>query len=251
MGTAVNTSGLAMFARYAFAPNQLGYCGPGTTDWITELDDPKQRSGLGRVVREFEGAYPYLELIAGCHGLDPLDHRVVEAYWVGNGLLAGVDTLVWGNSLDERFRHRTGARWSVLETGIGDGRPTHAFHVFCVYPWVGLLRAGNTDAALRVIDRCRIRWGRVLDVAGGLVVAESRSLTWDGRCLSLGNSIVESVRQVPGGPQPAPGDVVAMHWDVVCDTISDRQASALRGETIRHLDLVNASTRQLAGVVER
>ena len=37
------------------------------------------------MAREFAGAWPYLELIAHGTGLDdPLDRRVVEAYWVGS-----------------------------------------------------------------------------------------------------------------------------------------------------------------------
>ena len=44
--------------------------------------------GLVQLVQAFSGAWPYLELIsAGCDIGDPLDQRVVEAYWVGNELL--------------------------------------------------------------------------------------------------------------------------------------------------------------------
>jgi hypothetical protein len=36
-----------------------------------------------------------------------------------------------------------------------------------------------------------------------------------------------------------PGDRVALHWDWVCDKLTDRQLRALRTYTMRHLDMVN------------
>ena len=66
---------------------------------------------LRRLVRGFEGTWPYLELIAGAAGFgDPLDRRVVEAYWVGNDLLDRDGPTAMGRSLDDRFRDRLGRR---------------------------------------------------------------------------------------------------------------------------------------------
>ena len=82
---AAPVSGPVLFARYAFGPNRLGYCGP---DAIEELFGEGAMGGDDRALRElarsFEGAWPYLELIARANGeADPLDRRVVEAYWLG------------------------------------------------------------------------------------------------------------------------------------------------------------------------
>jgi hypothetical protein len=44
--------------------------------------------------------------------------------------------------------------------------PHHSFHVFGVYPWLGLLREGRSVEPLRVLDRCRIRWGQVVQIQG-------------------------------------------------------------------------------------
>jgi Family of unknown function (DUF6390) len=83
-------SGASLFARYAFPPNELGYCGPGGAELLLENAG---RGGAGdsadgevaRRARLFDGAWPYLEIIADAAGLpDPLDGRVVEAYWIGN-----------------------------------------------------------------------------------------------------------------------------------------------------------------------
>jgi hypothetical protein len=49
------------FARYAYGPNRLGYCGPDAAD---ELLGEAAQGGDLRKIRElavgFEGAYPYL-----------------------------------------------------------------------------------------------------------------------------------------------------------------------------------------------
>ena len=78
--------GARMFVRYAYPPNAMGYCGPDGFRDYAEAGVVDQ--GLVQQVQAFSGAWPYLELIsAGCDIRDPLDRRVVEAYWVGNELL--------------------------------------------------------------------------------------------------------------------------------------------------------------------
>src|SRR5580693_7950991 len=99
-----------MFVRYAYPPNALGYCGPADFAAFREyaVAGVVDR-GLVRLARAFGGAWPYLELIAaGCGIGDPLDRRVVEAYWVGNDLLDKVPVTEIGDSMQDRFRHRTG-----------------------------------------------------------------------------------------------------------------------------------------------
>src|SRR4029079_19764899 len=103
MGTAI--SGPLLFARYAYGPNELGYCGP---DAASELfgeatSGHADERTLRELAGQFEGAYPYLRLIAQANDLaDPLDARVVEAYWLGNGLLDRVSPRRLGDSLDLR-----------------------------------------------------------------------------------------------------------------------------------------------------
>ena len=121
--------------------------------------------GLRELAKGFAGAWPYLELIAASTGIrDPLDYRVVEAYWVGNSLLDSVGMRNIGNSMEDRFRARTGHQFPHLVEGVlAGGVPHHSFHVFEIYPWLGLLHDDRRHAtALSVLDRCRIRWGEVL-----------------------------------------------------------------------------------------
>jgi hypothetical protein len=247
--TGPGLGGALRFARFAYPPNALGYCGPDAAPQLLEqvaagVDDPDLR----RLARGFEGAWPYLCLIASATGVaDPLDERVVEAYWIGSPLLDRVPLRLMGDSLEDRFRDRAGRSWSRLVAAVPAGAlPHHSFHVFGVYPWLGLLREGRVDEPLRVLDRCRVRWGRVLDVADGLAVVRFRPLTWDGRRLGLGEPAEE--RAVLGtdgtdgaglaGPVAA-GDWVALHWDWVCERLDRRTLAALQAYTLRQLAVVN------------
>ena len=119
----------------------------------------------------------------------------------------------------------------------------HGFHVFAVYPWVGLLRGADGGEPLRVLDRCRIRWGRVQEVCGDHATVRVKRLRWDGRALELGPPEIETALTARDGyGLPAPlraGDAVALHWEWVCDRLSARQLASLRGVTASHLDLVN------------
>ncbi|MGH3412516.1 MAG: DUF6390 family protein [Marmoricola sp.] len=236
-----------LFARYAFGPNRLGYCGPADADAFFETSTPgTDNPQLRAMAREFAGAWPYLELIAGATGLaDPLDRRAVEAYWVGSPRLDQVATAATGDSMEERFRRRAGPRFANLTEGVlAGGVPHHSFAVFCIYPWVGMLGdERRSPHAVHVLDMCRIRWGTVLAIDGDQVVVESSHLTWDGRRLDFGEPTPETViRSIDGIGLSSPlhlGDRVSMHWEWICDTLTQRQLAALRHYTQRHLSFVN------------
>ncbi|MDP9444327.1 MAG: DUF6390 family protein [Actinomycetota bacterium] len=240
-------AGPVLFVRYAFPPNQHGYCGPSDSASFFEYGatgtvDP----GLRIHAQQFAGAWPYLQLIAASTGIaDPLDRRVVEAYWVGNALLDRVGVSALGGSMEERFRFRAGPRFTSLSEGfLAGGVPHHSFHVFCIYPWVGLLGDDRRAThALTVLDKCRIRWGRVRGLHGAHVTVESSPLTWDGRRLELGPPETETALRARDGVSLldglAVGDWVSLHWEWVCDRLSARQLARLRGYTRRHLAIVN------------
>ena len=242
----MSTAGALTFARYAYPPNALGYCGPDDRRALLEHAAAGVADrGLAQLARGFDGAWPYLELIAGANGrTDPLDARVVEAYWIGNPLLERVEMASFGGALLDRFRARAGRAFARLAEAVPAGAvPHHNFHVFGVYPWVGLLRAGPAEYPMRVLDRCRIRWGEVVTVASGLVTVRVRPLVWDGRSLQLGPPTHEQAVGAQDGLSLAgqlhPGDRVALHWDWVCDRLTPYQLGALRHYTAKQLAIVN------------
>lgn len=233
-------TGPELFARYAVPPNVLGYCGPSDVELLKQLLDDRAPPGdeLVHTARLFDGAYPYLQLIGGVAGKDPLDRSVVEAYWTGNRLLDTMDPQVWLNDLDDRFRHRAGKHWATLTGSLpGGGVPNHAFHVFCVYPWVGLLRTGAIAPALGTLDRCRISWGEVVGISDGAVQVRSSHLGWAGERLEPGPPLVTTV--APGPDPLTAGDVVSIHWETVCERLTRRRLAQLRRVHDRHLAIAN------------
>ena len=248
-------SGPVLFARYAYPPNALGYCGPGGgRELLAELSSVDGSGGDDRGLRHlaqgFEGAWPYLQLIAAANRRpDPLDPDVVSAYWVGNRLLDAVTPALLFRSMEERFAGRAGASWSHLrDTMSADAVPHHDFHVFAVYPWVGLLRSGrHVDEPLHVLDRCRIRTGTVLSVGERQAEVGYRPLTYDGHHLGLGRESVELVmHHGEGGPTGSgaeglrAGDVVALHWQWVCQRLDPASARWVEAMTARMLAVANA-----------
>jgi Family of unknown function (DUF6390) len=239
--------GPVLFARYAFPPNSHGFCGPPDHGGFFEYGVAgRDDGGLRAMASQFAGAWPYLQLIAGATGLsDPLDRRVVEAYWVGSPRLDRVGTPAVGNSMEDRFRAVTGGSFTTLTEGVlAGGVPHHSFAVFCIYPYTGLLTEGRkAPHALTVLDRCRIRWGQVVSVQGDQVAVRSRPLEWDGTRLFLGpvrmETAVRSVHGVGMVGSLETGDWVSLHWEWVCDRLTEHQVGRLRRYTEHHLAIVN------------
>ncbi|WP_275410436.1 DUF6390 family protein, partial [Asanoa siamensis] len=222
----MSASGALMFARYAYPPNALGYCGPAGAEAMLRGD---ATADIARRARRFEGAWSYLEFLAGQAGIaDPLDERVVEAYWVGGDLLAGVSSAALVSFLDTRFVGQSGGTWRAA----GDrALPHHTFQVFEVYPWAGLLAQTGHAQALSVLDQCRIRTGVVVAVSGETATVESRPLVAAPVGVAPGVPRRETVRWSVEGwsllPGLAAGDRVALHWNWVCDTLTDDQADRI------------------------
>jgi len=249
-------NGPLVFARYAYPPNALGYCGADDPAALlgAAVDGP-DIDALHALASRFEGAWPYLQLIAACNDIaDPLDWRVTKAYWVGNSLLHNVPRATFTASLDERFSRRAGKGFAPIAEAVpAGGVPHHSFHVFAVYPWLGMLRAGMEGPPLRVLDRCRVRWGRIEAVLGDRVVVRCRTLRFDGHRLLLGEEQLEEDRVSLDGVgfvgELVVGDVVSLHWDWVCDRLTTKDVARLRYYTELSLTAVNEGARPGPAVV--
>ena len=247
-----DVAGALLFARYAYPPNSLGLCGADSPRTLLDYGDAgASDAGLAELARTFDGAWPYLELIAGANGLDdPLDARVVQAYWVGNELLDRVGPSALVRHVDTRFHGRLGRAQEHVAAAVAAGAvPHHCFHVFAVYPWLGLLRSGIVDEPLRILDQCRTTAAVVESVEGDCAAALARPLQWDGVALRLGAPEPRVVRWRDEGrsfvSSLRPGDRVSLHWDFVCDRLSPRAQLALELATVRALA---AAQRSIAAV---
>ncbi len=248
--------GALRFARFAVPPNQRGYCGPDRQGELAayRAEELTIDRGLVEMAREFEGAWPYLELLAGAARTDdPLDDRVVQAYWIGNELCDQVTTSDLGWHLIDRFRSRAGSEAERVTSGVGRGaRPHHSFHVFCVYPWVGLLREGRggTDP-LGIIQECHISWGRVCERSGDDLLIEGPELRWDDGRLTLDGAIRRLVWLDPRLATLASnidiGSEVAVHWGQVVDVLDRRQHQWLEAVTRAQIAVANGAGLPVLG----
>ena len=238
--------GALRFARFAVPPNQRGFCGPAREGELAayRAEELQVDDGLRQLASGFEGAWPYLELLAGAAGTDdPLDDRVVQAYWIGNELCDQVTANEWGRHLVDRFRARAGGDVERLTSRVGLGAvPHHSFHVFCVYPWVGLLREGlGGIEPLQILRQCHVSWATVIGRSGADLVVEGPELTWDGGTLALGGTLRRVVwldpRLVRLGDAITDGSVVAIHWNEVVDVLDRRQHAWLTHLTRAQIDV--------------
>jgi len=238
-----DTRGVEMFARYAYAPNALGYCGPalGATLRDGSVDEVR------RAATRFSGAWPYLRVLSRLTGItDPLDYRLVESYWLGGGVGSDLNAKDFFDALLEIIGPQAGRYWSHLTADLAsEAAANHCFHVFGVYPWTRFLgreNTGNTgmdEQPLSVLDNCRITWGTVVSRAGDDIQVVCRRLVWDGQALALTEPSERRLDVWADGysavPDVAVGDQVAVHWGRLCGRLSPQQVRALADSTDRQL----------------
>jgi len=243
----MTASGAILFGRYAFAPNRLGYCGPDDNQALLEyVASRKADAGLLEIERRFEGAFPYLRLIAEANGIpDPFDDRVVEAYWIGNSCLERVEAAGFYESLATRFKNRMDNRafsWLSGKLVLG-ARPHHNFHVFDVYMRTGLMKDNHADIVVETMDACRISWGQVVDFDGPeLVTLRPRLTLLAGKLTLTEPEPVRVTRQIEGlgfADQARPGTVVSIHWHWVCEELSVVKRRRLMSATQKYIQLAN------------
>ena len=237
-----SVDGTGRFIRYAFMPNRLHYCGGDNNSVIFDYAvEGVREPPLEAMLRKFTGAMPYLSLIARSNGItDPFDERVVEAYWLGNDLLTGVEVRQLHDALRERFGKQLQGKtreWLLAKAPAG-ARPHHNFHVFDVHS-----RVGELEHSLETMDQCRISWGKVVREEGSELVVERQPLVLVEGKLVLGPLVKEqAVRQVDGrgfADSASAGDWVSLHWGWVCEVITPVQQRNLARYTDDHIRLAN------------
>jgi len=258
------SEGLLEFAKYAFAPNYFSYCGPNRNSDIKQaIIGSYNQNELRLILNGFEAAVPYLNLIARSNKIkDIFDPRVVEAYWLGNTLLNRVPASNMYNHLEDRVKKRSKKNWREIARQVENrAKPHHSFHVFDIYRFAGLTGDGSREIkVIEMMNSCRISFGRVQKTK-----SEKRKATVchpeqsEGFC-GLSNSDGETVRvktdkiELVGGKLALvdsesevedtfgvakTGDLVSVHWGMICDKLSAREAKNLNFWTKYHLNISN------------
>ena len=241
--------GVLRCARYAFSPNKLKYCGPDKNNELFGYISNKESDlGLVEMLDDFKVMYPYLKLIADENEIkDPFDDRVVEAYWIGNGLLEGVglkkfwDQLIIDQRLKDRFRARD-LKWIVGKIPNG-AKVHHSFHVFNVWSRTGHEAKPHTVATM---DNCRISWGKVMGNptgAGQGIKVKTQELEYKNGKIKLKPGVVKEVSWRVGDKKLVKGlkkgDLINMHWGWVCEKVTKLNVRNLQFYTKWHLELAN------------
>ena len=238
--------GLLRCSRYAFGPNRLHYCGPDANHEIfSYIKEGSSDPGLEIILRAFRTMYPYLLHIAQSNYIqDPFSDRVVEAYWIGNELLDTIDKKKFYRHLleDQKIEKQVGLKaFGFLKNKIRQGAvPHHSFHVLNVWRRTGHV---NREHTFESVDQCRVSWGTISSIDGPFITVKIQPLIYSGKKLSLGEAISKTITRnldaVAEIDELKIGDIVTIHWGVVCEKISEQQALMLKKYTNLSLHFAN------------
>ena len=240
--------GPVLFARYAYPPNSLGYCGPGDPSALLgAAAEGTDVAGLAHLAARFDGAWPYLQLLAAVAA-------ALRTLSTGaSSRPTGWATICWLGC-----RRRPWPTRSV--TASSGGRGGGSNHWCPPFPpAASRSTVSMSSPSTRGLDCCERAWtahrwrSSTAAESGGdgsrkwpgdLVAVTSRALTFDGSRLVLGPDRVEQARRSLAGVgfsgDLRPGDMVSLHWDWVCDRLSPAALRWLCYCTKRNLDAVNS-----------
>ena len=236
-------NGLLRCAKYAFSPNQLGYCGPDKNrDLFEYCQTQTTDAGLNNILTDFQTLYPYLSFIAKENQLqNPFSQAVVDAYWLGNNLLDGItlsdfyqhltDNLQLKKKLSKKLFNLVFANFKKPAT------PHHNFHVFNIWQRTGNLTTLHT---IETMDKCRISWAKVKRILPTGYEINYQPLTVN-RLTSQLNLATPAKKIVVKGfvDQAKIGDWISLHWEWPCEILTDLQVWNLKQYTERILRLTD------------
>jgi len=238
--------GLITCARYAYSPNQLGYCGPDKNNNLQEyISSNVQDAGLKEILVDFQTLKPYLTFISQANRIpDAFNQRVVEAYWIGNSLLQNISAndfyryLNDGLSLPKKL-NRKSLNYLYDKLPLG-AKPHHSFHVLNIFRRTGHLSIEHT---VETMDNCCINWGRVMKIKPSRLLVQYRPLVLEQGKLAKGDFCQKEISHLMNC-QSAPskleeGNLVTFHWNAVCEKIDPIQTRNLDFYTKQAIDLAN------------
>jgi hypothetical protein len=229
--------GVQLAARFSIATNRLKYCGPADAEpaLFQTIVEGKGLAASRSALLRFEALEPYLTAIAGKHGLDPLDHHVVEAYWIGNELLDDFSRDDFRGILETLSRR--GLPRSMADAFSAHlpehPLPHHVFHVS--YVGVGNV-TGHVKTTLPNMEACRPAWARVLAVSEAELEVEKPALEYVRGRLRIGTPVQQMVTYDPRVlPGLTTGAHVALHWNWPALALTTGQLTNLKEYTDRSL----------------
>ncbi len=232
---------IELVAKYSFITNKLRYCGPHDSylRFLDYIKNPSKQLGeeIKSYIKRFEGLQPYLHLIAKKHNLNEFDHKVVEAYWLGNDLLDEFnqeDLKEIIKALSERGLPKSYAE--KLCTNIPNMTPHHSFNV--IYVGVGKV-TGSVKFNIKNINNCLIRLGEIVEVTNNKVTVKQKPYVYDENKLILSEETEEELDYLPDFVSLSKGDIVSIHWNFVVDKLNTEQHNNLIKYTNYNINELN------------
>lgn len=225
-------SGIRLAIRYGYVPCKLGLCGP---------EDKKNKSLIFRylkgdnklelinreIQKQFQGAYAYYKLIADANDIkDPLDYRVVQAYWVGNKLLDKVKLPDFKKMALGEFVPLGKITANRVSQIPRNAIPHHTFHVL----FMGSV-TGRAKLEGKTLDICRTSWGQIQNIKLKGLEIQYQPLKIDKR-FSLGGSVTKEIfwnRDIL--PSVKKGDWVSVHWNHAIEKLDSTKLKNLKKYT--------------------
>jgi len=224
----MDSKALKLASLFSYSPNHKGYCGRSSAGHVFFrcirdgiCDDVSQE------LTHFIVLYPYLKTIATLTKLSPFDHKVIEAYWIGNELLENIPVSGYEILLKE-FTKQGVPSWLV--DSLKDKKPkkfipNHLFQV--IHVGVGQA-SGSVPFDIHSVNSCMIRWGRVTAIkADGNMEIALKQLTQSKKGYKLKST--KEVVSAEACPffKPKIGDLVALHWGYIVKRLTKREENNL------------------------
>ena len=225
-------SGAKIAIKYGYVPCRMGLCGPeeGRNKKIIDRYLKGERGAekyIKKIIREFRGAYPYYRLIASSNKIsDPLDRRVVEAYWSGNSLLEKVRFSDYARMMEKEFLPLGKMPREKIEKLPEFAIPFHSFHVL----FIGSV-TGKFQETPKGLDLCRVSWGQVRKVGKKRIAVLRQPLKF-GKKVNLGIQKIEKInwnRDIL--PEIKVGEWVSLHWGTAIEKLDNNKLKNIKKYT--------------------
>jgi len=205
--------GIKLAILYGIKPHELGFCGPrnkkDTQILLDYLKDKKvSEKKIRKILEQFKGAYPHYKFIAKSNGIkDPFDERVIIAYWVGNELLKKA----------------------------GGIKSSHIYHVLVIGSVTGRIVLKG-----KLLDLCRVGWGKVLKLKTKSQKLKIRYRPLRGKKkLRLRKPAEKEIDWDEDLlPKVQVGDWVSFHWNQVVEVLSKKDKENLEKYTKKTLNFL-------------
>jgi len=245
----MSQKGLKLAVKYSYRPFILGFCGPQKNQYhkiLTNylLGDKIKNDVIESILRQFVGAFPYYVLIAWKNKIkDVFDHRVVEAYWLGNSLLykvkrqdIGVMIIAYFLRLGWIDMKRAKEIIGLMPKGV---KPHHTFHVFFMGSVTDTIQIKG-----KAVDNCRIGWGQVTKLKKDKLSVKTNPLKTKPKLKLSAKKEINLAHEINFTQKIKKREIVSYHWGMVVDKINKRQQNNLEKYTKLNLKLYNASQKK-------